>query len=353
MSAPKTRILVVQLADLGDLILAAPAIEGLRSGGESRHVTLLTKPGNVEIARKIADEVIVADKQLLDQPRQFLSPANVVTAVRLIQGLRRARFDEILLLHHLSTRFGAMKWAALALAIGASRRTGLNNGRGWFLNGKVQDRGFGAANETDYWIHLVGDSDTVELFSTADADQSLLRRRGVSKRYVVIHPGSGLYSTARRWPETHFAELAKGLVRHADTDIVVVGSEGESEIAQSIVTNLHGRGLNLCGETPEVANLASVVSGALAFVGNDTGVAQVAAKLDVPRIVIFGPTSPATWFVTGPRARALRLDIACSPCLYRDFELGSRSGCATRECLSQLMPHAVLDATLRLIERFP
>src|SRR5207248_6838535 len=85
-----------------------------------------------------------------------LDLARLVGTARFLAGLRLARYDALLLFHHFTTRWGSVKFAALAYASGAPVRAGLDNGRGRFLNLRVPDRGFGAMHEADYWLQVAG-----------------------------------------------------------------------------------------------------------------------------------------------------------------------------------------------------
>ena len=78
-------------------------------------------------------------------------PANFVR-----RGLGRRPYDACLVFHHLSTRWGAAKFAVLTRASGAPVRAGLDNGRGGFLTRRREDLGFGAQHEVDYWLSVVG-----------------------------------------------------------------------------------------------------------------------------------------------------------------------------------------------------
>ncbi|HLQ32635.1 MAG TPA: glycosyl transferase, partial [Chloroflexota bacterium] len=76
------------------------------------------------------DHLWIADKHQFDTPLGLLSPSAVGRLLPLLLRLRRQRYDQLLLLHHLTTRFGAAKYALLAAAAGARRTVGLDNGRG-------------------------------------------------------------------------------------------------------------------------------------------------------------------------------------------------------------------------------
>ena len=105
---------------------------------------------------------------------------------------------------------------------------------------------------------------------------------------------------------------------------------------------------NLCGQT-DLPALLAILEGAELFLGNDGGVAQLASTLNVPSVVVYGPTSPKTWGPFSERSRAVRLDLTCSPCLYRYAELGTPQGCATRECLVDLQPEVVTRSVIDIM----
>src|SRR5262249_55622260 len=104
----------------------------------------------------LAVNVILFNKFAFDHPRDLLRPANWRGAWDLAQQLRSRHYDAVLIFHHLTTQFGALKYAALVFATGASSRIGLDNGKGWFLTDRAEDRGFGAKHQVEYWMEVVG-----------------------------------------------------------------------------------------------------------------------------------------------------------------------------------------------------
>jgi heptosyltransferase III len=55
-----------------------------------------------------------------------------------------------------------------------------------------------------------------------------------------------------------------------------------------------------------IGQLARWLSGAKLYVGNDSGIAHLAAAVGVPVAVFFGPTDPAVWAPRGPSVTVLR-----------------------------------------------
>ncbi|MBX6342100.1 MAG: glycosyltransferase family 9 protein, partial [Thermomicrobiaceae bacterium] len=229
------RILVVRLADLGDALLATPAVHALRETFPSARIDVLAAPSGAEVFDlcPAVDRVVRFPKRLFDQPAGLARPANAWLLARLAASLRLARYDAVVLLHHLTTRFGARKFRALCLATGAPIRAGLDNGWGTFLTHRALDLGFGARPEWRYALDVAAalgahTADTRPRLAVPnaarEAARDLLASRGVAGEYVVIHPAVGGYSPARAWPRERFAEVARRLRREAEgTRHVVVG----------------------------------------------------------------------------------------------------------------------------------
>ncbi len=118
------------------------------------------------------------------------------------------------------------------------------------------------------------------------AGAACLRRGGLDPRgsFVVIHPGSG--GAGKCWPLERFA----GLVEHLDSPAVVAVGPVERERWGADVF------ARLAAAAPVVAptldELAGLLAGAGAFVGNDSGPAHLAAALGTPTVALFGPTDP-------------------------------------------------------------
>ncbi|HLY66562.1 MAG TPA: glycosyl transferase, partial [Chloroflexota bacterium] len=85
------------------------------------------------------DRIHVADKHRFDAPGGLLSPAAWLDLLPLLRELRGQRYEQLLLMHHLTTTFGLIKYWRLVRAIAPRRSVGLDNGRGSFLDVRVPD----------------------------------------------------------------------------------------------------------------------------------------------------------------------------------------------------------------------
>src|SRR5436853_3192070 len=154
---PDAHILVVKLAGIGDLLLATPALQALRETYAQARIDLLVTPESAGLLNgwDVINNIIVLDKYLFDSPKQFITnPQSFRPLAALWKTLHAGQYDAVLLLHHLTLRFGRLKHQVLMRASGAKWRVGLDNGHGWFLNVRVRDDGFGAMHEADYNLKL-------------------------------------------------------------------------------------------------------------------------------------------------------------------------------------------------------
>ncbi|PZR95817.1 MAG: glycosyl transferase [Candidatus Chloroheliales bacterium] len=374
------RILVVKLADVGDLLMISPALTALRRAHPDAWIDVLAPPKAAATLAALPhiDGSLLFDKFGFDRPAALLNPRRWAEGLSFARQLRAARYDAVAVMHHLTTRFGGWKFAALALVSGAKIRAGLDNGRGWFLTHRYLDAGFGALHEAAYWqqvaVLLGADPTPLPLAFTpglADIERAgeLLRPLlNIGGPLVAIHPGTGGYAPARRWPAGYFAQLARRLHDALDARIVIVGGADVSQWATRIIESaaLVGdpRTLNLSEQTT-LGELGAVLARCNLYIGSDSGPLHIATTSGVPVLGIYGPSNHRAWgpYVPGgaatefdaltvmpqdwpqPAGHAmLRQSLACSPCLYREHAVGLRNGCPPRECLDMLTPDAAFAA---------
>lgn len=360
MVVPK-RILVVKLADMGDLLTAIPALRALREWFPQARLDALVTPHSAPILEgsPLVDEVLTFEKHRYDSLLSTAKPSSLWDLMRLWRNLRSRRYDWLFNLHHLTTRWGTLKYAALALSSGAKERMGLDNGRGWFLTQRVKDLGFGGRHEVEYWLEVVGlvgaktENLTLPVSEGAmEEAQALLRALGRWRErvpLVAIHPGSGGYSLARRWPPDRFAQVADALIERYGTQVALLGGPDEGELTQRVASLMRYEAIDLGGKTP-IPVLAALLRLSRLFVGNDSGVMHLASAVGTPVVAIFGPSNPLAWGPWGASHEVVQIDLECSPCIYRGFQLGRLEGCESPECTNRVRPEMVLAAAGRLLQ---
>jgi heptosyltransferase-2 len=356
------RILVVKLADLGDLLTATPALRALRMRYPASEITALVTPhtAGLLMGNDSVNRVITFPKALFDHPVSLSHPGTAWPAIRLgatlTWRLRASRFDAVALLHHVITPWGRVKYEGLLAATGAPVRIGLGNGS--FLTHRAVDAGFGGRHEVDYWLDVVAQLGAahpcpcLELHLDVHELDAVERRwnaLGLAGRKVVaIHPGSGAFSVARRWPPERYAEVADALAADG-LAIAVIAGPGEEPLVKRTQAAMRASAIPIHG-SEDPRTLAGLLGRCRLFIGNDSGVMHLAASVGVPCVGVFGLSNHRAWGPYPPgRHRVVRLDLPCSPCLYHDFQLGTPQGCAARTCLMDLTPQPVLAAARDLL----
>jgi len=100
-------------------------------------------------------------------------------------------------------------------------------------------------------------------------------------KYIALIPGARV--NYRRWPVERFIEVASRL----GENVVVVGSDNETCLADEISRRTNCRVINLCGKTT-LAQLGAVLSRASLVVSNETGTANYAAVIGARTVCILG-----------------------------------------------------------------
>lgn len=147
------------------------------------------------------------------------------------------------------------------------------------------------------------------------------------RAFIAVHPGSG--SSGKNWPGERFAALAQRLARGRPALLALGPAENQSPAFLE-----REAGWVIARDLP-VRVLATVLSQAGLFVGNDSGVSHLAAAAGAPTLALFGPTDPALWAPVGPGVHCLRapleelsIDTVCDlalSLLARDSSTNGRS----------------------------
>ena len=337
------RILLVQLADIGDLVLTTPAIAALREAHPLAQIDLLASERALPLVPDgLVNRLIPFVRGRGSASREFFTGRNL----RTLPVLRKRQYDALVIFHHFSLRAGVFKFWLLAKASGAGRIIGLKNQHIGFLTDWVEDGGFGARHQAQYWLDLVA-----LLGASGSPRPAIVKRQAMpaiapaksGKPRIVMHTGSGGYSEARRWSPEGFASVANELQQEHGAEIVLVGQpEDDTDL---VASRLISKPINLVGAT-SLPQLADVIAGADLFIGADSGVMHIAAATGTPVLSIFGPSNPAAWrpWTAGANAVVLSSGVECSPCSYVGHKIGAREGCPARTCMKLLRPQQVLEA---------
>jgi ADP-heptose:LPS heptosyltransferase len=169
------------------------------------------------------------------------------------------------------------------------------------------------------------------------------RRGGEPRTYACVHPGARLSS--RRWPAERFAEIADS-VYAAGIAVVLTGSTGDALAANRFLSAVRYPVINLTGKT-DLGTLAALVSRARLVICNDTGLSHVAVAVGAPSVVISSGSDVERWApLDHSHHRVLWHRTACRPCAYEDCPTG-------HECAHGVSAESVLEAVESLLAKDP
>ncbi|MFQ5601374.1 MAG: glycosyltransferase family 9 protein [Candidatus Krumholzibacteriia bacterium] len=318
------RLLVVrQHNQMGDMVLALPALRALRRAYPRARLTFVTAPLCEELLRDHPD----IDELIVFRKKQMWRPWELVGFIR---RLRRQRPDLAVVMGTVS--FSTTS-ALLVRASGAPLRVGTTSRPfGSELSRAVYnlelplgpegvhevehnlaplaDMGIQASLELP---HLEPSAQAVQAAAEflarvfpasppAHVTRSVLDASPPSATQpppcsagplVGVHPGAG--KRANIWPARHFAAVAGALREAYGVRVVLTEGPRDADVVSELASRLDGAprwGARL-GDTLGLLAQADLV------LSNDTGMAHVAAAVGTPVVVVFGPTDARRWRPAG------------------------------------------------------
>jgi ADP-heptose:LPS heptosyltransferase len=138
-----------------------------------------------------------------------------------------------------------------------------------------------------------------------------LEESGRAGPLIVIQPGA--FWPPRAWRVERFAAVAAALHESYDATIVLLGTAEEAPLAEAMDAASAPRdALRLFGALSLPA-VAALLRRARLYIGNDGGIAHIAAACGTESIVLFGPEDADRFRPWSPRTRVLQHPDHCVP----------------------------------------
>ena len=154
---------------------------------------------------------------------------------------------------------------------------------------------------------------------------------------VGLNPGAS-FGSSKCWPPEHFSALAELLYKNHRCKILLLAGPGEESIATKIVESCSIDIINTAQDQIDLAELKPLVKRCNLLVTNDTGPRHYAVALNVPHIVLMGPTNPIYTEKNLQNSVVLQKSLACVPCHKKICPLGHHA------CMRELTPDDVFAA---------
>jgi lipopolysaccharide heptosyltransferase II len=305
------RVLLVRLRSIGDAVLATPAIHALRRMLPDARIDLL-----------LEDWVA----PLFDGPREASSIVSVQRGklrarLALAHKLRATRYDVVFDLH------GGTTASLLAFASGAPRRVGYRHYR---LSRLLTHRAPSPASlwgrtelhSVEQQLGLLGfvgvpvsDCPPTQLAPSHAAEQAIAARLAASglaahDRLALVHPAAAFES--KRWSTDGFARVVERLHERGLSPIAIAARHEAGML--SVLRQMTRVPVTTFAELP-LPEVVALAARSRVFVGNDSGIAHIAAAVRTPVVVIFGSSNTAHWRPwTQAPAEVVQHVVPCGPC---------------------------------------
>jgi heptosyltransferase I len=309
-----TRIALIKLSSLGDVVHALPVAATLRARVPDAHLTWIVERREAAVLRDhpALDALVAVDTRRWRRARGLRDLTDAVAAVaEMRRRLRAAAFDVALDLQ------GLLKSGVLAAATRAPLRIGFAARRcreplnALFTNRRVEPPA-AARHVVDQHLALLAPlhvTDPVREFrlpvdaaSEARADE-FLAAAGCKpdRRLVVVNPGAG--RPDKRWPVERFRQLAERVGEDTGAFVLVVWGPGEETAGRRIAPD---GGRAVFGPPTNLDELVAFLRRANVLIAGDTGPLHLAAALGTPCVGLYGPTSAVRNGPYGPGHRCLQ-----------------------------------------------
>ncbi|HEY8400372.1 MAG TPA: glycosyltransferase family 9 protein [Cytophagaceae bacterium] len=298
------KILLIQTAFIGDVVLATPVVEALAKAYPDAAIDFIVKKGNEEIlsGHPLLNEVIVFNKK--EKIRSLIS---------IIRQVRKRKYDLVVNMH----RFGSS--GIIAFLSNASNISGFDkNPFSFSYDYKVKHIiNANSLHETKRNLQLIEPFAMLEdhrprLYLTDEIKQRVLSYK--TSKYVCIAPASVWYT--KQLPRQKWVELINELAKD-DVTIYLIGGPGDTGLNDSIIKSVqYGKVYNLAGKLSIKESAALMENAVLNYV-NDSGPLHFASAMNAPVCAVFCSTVPGFGF--GPlsdfsRVIEVRNKPECKPC---------------------------------------
>jgi len=299
-----SRIVVLQMSGIGDLLLITPALRALHRIYPGAKIDIITyKLKNAEFLFRFPYIRNGCEFRLFDMElKRVWRPSFWQMLGKPINFMKKEPTDIYVSFHHTWLPQWYLFELLIAAHSGARYTVGINPD--YIRDSGVFDRSvpeslLGNRHYCPFFLDIVSllgdagkDSATEFPLKPHEIEEArTLISTKMSKRNKVVCLHTGASFTAQRWPIDRFCKLAKML--EADgCGIVLIGTGEERKLTEHIAEVLpKGSCLDATGKT-NLFQMAALIDASDLFIGNDSGPMHIAISRKCPAIGIIGPGKP-------------------------------------------------------------
>lgn len=303
------KILVIQTAFIGDVILATSLLEELHRLFPNAQLDLLVRKGNESLveAHPFIHQTLVWDKK----------NKKYINLFRLNKLIRKSAYDKVINLQRFAAS-GFLTWRSKA-----KEKIGFDkNPFSFSFNKKITHRIGNGMHETERNLlliqHLGAASQSLpKLYPTVQHLNETKKYK--TPIYICIAPTSVWFT--KQLPAAKWIELIKKY--DVDHTIYILGAKSDFEVCEKIrVESKSDNTINLCGKLSFLESAALMKDAKMNYV-NDSAPLHIASAVNAPTTAFFCSTVPEFGF--GPLADQsiivqTKQNLDCRPCGLHGFK---------------------------------
>ncbi|TAK57563.1 MAG: lipopolysaccharide heptosyltransferase II [Bacteroidetes bacterium] len=337
-----TKVLVVQTAFLGDVVLTLPLIQELKRHHPDCLIDVVVVPRCAEALENHPDihKTIMYDKRGMDKGIQGL--------LKMAKHLRQQGYDLALVPHR------SLRSAVLTRIAGIPVRIGFNTSAGrWLFTKQIEYRK--NLHEVDRNLELlkpleiIPSSKALPALYPSDEDVKIVdlflaTLKLLEKKFIAIAPGT-VWNT-KRWLRERFIELAKKIIEQRH-NVILVGGKEDRQLSEEIISYVQSEYIASCVGKLTILQSAELIRRSAALVSNDSAPMHLAVAMRTPVVAIFGATVPEFGFAPrGERDVVIETTgLSCRPCSIHG---GEKCPITTFECMKQITVERVMENVERI-----
>ena len=339
------RVLVVKLRHLGDVLLTSPVFAVLKNQAPHLEIDALVYRDAQEMlsGHPAISNLFTVDRAWKKEGWQ----TQIAHEWRLFRSLRARHYD--LIVHLTENPRGAVLSLLLGPSYSVARSYPYKRGRLW--RNSFTHLYQSPVRRHTVEVHLdalrrigvyPGATERRLVLETGQeavtSIQNLLARQGLlAGSFIHIHPTSRCLFKC--WEVDKYVTLINDLHEAGESVVLTAApSEAELQFAARITSRLKRPVTDLSGKL-NLKQLAALTAKAKCFVGVDSVPMHIAAAMQTPTVVLFGPSGDSEWGPWQVKSQVLTSDHSCRPC--------GQDGCGNgkiSECLTDIPVQRVLNA---------
>ena len=286
------KILLIQLRQLGDILLTTPCIRAIKEQSPDSRVYFLAH----EMGRKI-----LADNPYLTETITYHESMSFKEQLALMQRIRAEKFDLVI------DFMNNPRSALLSFASGSPKRAIKKSSRSFLYTDTVLSQGVGryiVEEKMDALSQLGFKRGSINLdFSWLPEDEE------ISTRFFAENPKLAHASLKivlapchrrplRKWPASSYSRLADHLIQELGAEITWLWGGKEEKAEVEAIAKECAMPTHLAPDT-SFKELAALIAKHDLFIGNSNGPSHLAVVTNLKTLQLHGPTDGRSWSQIG------------------------------------------------------